>query len=301
MLWGGLLMLASIVVHLSYLGEHSDRLSALLGGIGFGTFIDEVGKFVTQDNNYFYQPAIALIYVTFVLIYLAIRSLHRERPAAPEEYLVNALHEMENVAINDLDREERDRALSYLERSHEGDPLVVALKRLLARTDLVPTPDPPPLVRLRGAAVVLYRRLTARPEFPRVVVGFFVVQLILKVAYIPALLFWPTSTISSLLSFPGAGRADDDPAFSDWAQLASVALSAVFVLLGILHIQSSRGRALRMFQRSILVSIFITQVFMFYRDQWAALVALVFNLFVLAALNFAIDHESTPRAWACQG
>jgi hypothetical protein len=79
---------------------------------------------------------------------------------------------------------------------------------------------------------------------------------------------------------------------AEWLQLGSSLVSAGFVGLGIIAIRSSRREGLRMFQRSILVSIFLTQVFMFYREQWAGLFLLAFNLFVLSALNFMIERET---------
>ncbi|QQS18516.1 hypothetical protein IPL68_00120 [Candidatus Saccharibacteria bacterium] len=42
------------------------RVVAFLGGVGFGVFIDEIGKLITRDNNYFYRPAIGIIYAIFV-------------------------------------------------------------------------------------------------------------------------------------------------------------------------------------------------------------------------------------------
>jgi hypothetical protein len=298
MLWGGLLMLVAIALMLAYIGRGVRQLAAFIGGVGFGTFIDEVGKFVTQDNDYFYQPAVALIYITFVLIYVAVRSIHKEQIAAPEEYLVNALQEMENVAVNDLDEQERDRALSYLERSDPADPLVEALRVLVERTPLVPVPNPHPLTRLRNAAVRRYRGVAGRSWFPRAIVAFFVVQLVVKLAHLAIVLFRPELGLPLAAVFPSFQRAVEGFGFVDWAQLASAALAALFVLLGVVMIPRSRLAALRMFHRSILVSIFLTQVFVFYRDQFGALPILIFNLLVLTGLHFVLDQEAARETAA---
>lgn len=295
MLWGGLLMLAALVVLLSYLGQRSHQAAAVLGGLGFGTFIDEVGKFVTKDNDYFYQPAVALIYLSFVALYMATRSIHGRR-STPKENLVNALQELENVAFGDLDREERDRALLYLERADPADPLARAVAEVLHRTEPVPTPDPHPLRRLRDGAIRLYRWTAAQRWFPRAIVAFFIAQLALKAGQLLVMLFWPARSLRLLPTLPPVGRLVDGLTLTDWAQLASALVSAGLVAVGVALFRRSRLRAFRMFQRSILVSIFVTQVFMFYRDQWAALAGLAFNLAVLAALNFAIEQESLQDA-----
>ncbi len=66
MLWGGLLMLISITLLLAFLGRRVQQLAAVLGGLGFGVFIDEIGKFITSDNNYFFRPTIGILYAIFV-------------------------------------------------------------------------------------------------------------------------------------------------------------------------------------------------------------------------------------------
>ena len=92
LLWGGLLMLIALVLLLSFIGRNLQSSAALLGGIGFGTFIDELGKFITSDNNYFFQPAIPLIYIIFVLLFLSFRELEQHPSPSARTRLANALH-----------------------------------------------------------------------------------------------------------------------------------------------------------------------------------------------------------------
>ncbi len=88
-LWGGLLMIVGLIVLFRYWNPSARRLAALVAGIGFGLFIDEVGKFLTQDNNYFYRPAIALIYVVFILMFLLLRTMGRRKAFEPQELSLN--------------------------------------------------------------------------------------------------------------------------------------------------------------------------------------------------------------------
>src|SRR5512144_438682 len=76
MLWGGLLMAAAMIMLLSFIGRTTHRWGSVVGGLGFGAFIDEIGKFITSNNDYFFQPAVALIYVVFVLTFLTMHVIH---------------------------------------------------------------------------------------------------------------------------------------------------------------------------------------------------------------------------------
>jgi hypothetical protein len=296
MLWGGLLMLAALIILLGFLGRRPKRWGAVVGGVGFGTFIDEIGKFVTRDNDYFYRPAVALIYITFVLTYLALRSVRASRTATHQEYLVNALQEMEEVALKDLQAEERDRALGYLARADVHDPLAAGLSDLLHRTAVMPTPRPGRVARLRRALAARYRDLTRHPAFANAIIVFFVGQLVVKLVHLAVLILDPEpyTTVAARLSL--MARQIEGYSVAEWLQLGSSLVSAGFVALGVITIRRSRREGLRMFQRSILVSIFLTQVFMFYREQWAGLFLLAFNLLILSALDFMLEREARAES-----
>jgi hypothetical protein len=82
LLWGGAGMLIAIVLLLSFLSPVVRRVGAILGGIGLGFFIDELGKFVTSDNNYFFKPTAAIIYIFFIAFYIVSRALQSAAFAA---------------------------------------------------------------------------------------------------------------------------------------------------------------------------------------------------------------------------
>jgi len=82
-LWGGLLLIVAAYLPLVYGNRWALQASAILGGIGVGLFIDEIGKFITQANDYFFPPAFPLIYgfvLLNVLVYQYFRRSHAENP-----------------------------------------------------------------------------------------------------------------------------------------------------------------------------------------------------------------------------
>src|SRR5437588_10194847 len=130
LLWGGLGMLIAIVLLLSFLGRARRHTGAILGGIGFGFFIDEIGKFVTSDNDYFFHPAAGMIYIVFILLLLTIRTLGWRHRWTPAECLSNAMQLLSDSMQRSLSRRERELTHELLLRSDPSDPLVPELKAM---------------------------------------------------------------------------------------------------------------------------------------------------------------------------
>ena len=81
--WGGILLGVGLVTMAVALGTATRFWACLIGGVGFGLFIDEVGKFVTADVNYFYSPASAIIYTVLLASYLLGREAVVRRRLSP--------------------------------------------------------------------------------------------------------------------------------------------------------------------------------------------------------------------------
>lgn len=113
-LWGGLLLFVASILPLVFANRWAYSLGALLSGIGVGLFIDEVGKFITQNNDYFYPPAAPIIYAFFLLTALLYLRIKRPEPRDVRSELYRALDMMEEVLDHDLDPHERSQMRKLL-------------------------------------------------------------------------------------------------------------------------------------------------------------------------------------------
>jgi len=75
---GGLVMTTGMMMDLIFFGEKIKKTAAGVFGLGLGLFIDEIGKYLSKDNNYFFQPAIMLIYIFFIVLFLIYKYLERK-------------------------------------------------------------------------------------------------------------------------------------------------------------------------------------------------------------------------------
>ena len=279
MLWGGLLMLLALMLLLAFLNRSVEHAAAIIAGLGFGTFIDEIGKFVTSDNNYFYRPAISLIYGVFVFAFLVGRTLLGQRPLNQTEALANAVDLLARAPTRQVNPDDLARirhllsladptsgltrlATSYLDelgagREHEG-----------------------PIETLRRRLAAGYAAVMARPWAERALTLGVVIY---AAAAVVGVLLVATST--------PAGAIGDPSTFATVAQVVSTVAGAALVGVGVVRLPSSRVAAYHWFMRGLLVWILLTQMFVFYSSQLAGLGGLAIDLVAYGSLRYALIRE----------
>jgi len=241
MLWGGLGMLVSIAILLSFWNPSMRQLAAAIGGVGFGFFIDELGKFITSDNDYFYQPTIALLYILFIIMFLAVRMVH-------------------------------SKPMTAWERSaNRGIVAAMSVGDQTTRVSRIYT-------RIEDWLQSGYVRLVSTRWFAPVLSVAFIVVAITQII-----------TIVTLIAGKSGGSPPDR--HIPMLEQASSAASTIFIVVGVLLLRRSRLSAYRWFQRSTLVSILVTQVFVFYYSELAAIGGLFAHLLIYFALRVLIARE----------
>jgi len=294
MLWGGLLMMAAIVAFFSFTGHKVLKFASVLGGLGFGTFIDEIGKFLTHDNNYFFRPSISLIYFIFVLIFLAVRALFHNKAFSQKEYLVNAVGLAGEMADNGLDADGKARLLAYLQRCDPVNPLVGAISEIAGHASFRPHQEPPWISKVKSFFRETYKRIAVSPRFEAGIIVFFSAELAIALFTTVMLVFFPEFGFKKMFhALMGGNPASEfaHPSFLGWVEFVSSWFSAFFVFMGIFQIRRKRLEGFRMFEHAVLISILLTQFLAFYREQLGALAGLLLNLAVWMCLRKVIAIE----------
>jgi hypothetical protein len=107
-LWGGLLLFAASLLMMILANRWVYLTGAILAGLGVGLFIDEVGKFITQTNDYFYPAAAPIIYALFLLTVVIYLQVRRPPTYDARAELYRALDGMTELLDNHLEPSELD-------------------------------------------------------------------------------------------------------------------------------------------------------------------------------------------------
>jgi hypothetical protein len=281
-LYGGLLMILALILVFTLLNMSARGGAAFVGGVGFGFFIDEVGKFITNDVNYFFEPSFSVMYVVFIVLFFVVWAIRRAR-LRPHDALANALSLLREERDGTLDPETKRDILLLLDQASPADPLVPVLRDRVRETPTMDRRTFTLYARLRTTLADWYRRVAERRRFTTTLL---VIMAIFGLASL-------ATAISPLTDGRGVDGQSEDVA--SWFETGSAAATAVLIAVGFASWRRSRLAAYRWFKAAVLVSLLITQVFVFYYDQLSALIGVIINLVLYGVLSYVIAREEAQR------
>jgi len=301
-LWGGLLMVAAIGMLLSLLTRTWHLIAAVVGGVGFGLFIDELGKFLTSDNNYFFKPTASLIYAMFIALYLTARELRRFRKLTARENLVNAIEASKDLPLGPISNVTRTHALAWLDAADTSHPLTLFLRRQFEMAN--PTLErKSALTALLNGVRTRYAIIVHGRWFRRVITGVFLLQaagVVLLVGYSLVIAAGAAAgSTDALAEFNATLRAG--PIL--WTTLAGTLVVGAFTVIGVAQLRGSRHRAYRAFETAVLVDLLLVQPFTLLDSGFPGLTQVFIDLALLVSLRYMqreevllkVLHGSTSR------
>jgi hypothetical protein len=287
-LYGGLLMGAAIAIVEIVPGTRARRYAAFIGGIGFGLFIDEVGKFLTKNVNYFFRPAVAIIYAVFVIFYVVVREVVLRRPLTVQRRVAIAAIAAGDLALGQLDSAGQEHALELLD-GVDATPLAKGIRACLTDGSSGELHGETRITKLRERLLSWARVAVNHPAFVPGLSVLFVLQVLGMVGQLLLVVLRPDI---------GLGKGSH---VTDLGTEISTAISAAYAVWGAWLIR--RGDvpgALRVLYRSAIVTLLFTQVFVFVRYQWSGLIGFAAQAIILGALRLAM-HAGAHTVEATKG
>jgi hypothetical protein len=302
MLWGGLLLVIAATLPLLFVGRRVLVLASIASGVGVGLFIDEIGKFVTETNDYFFAPAAPLIYGALLLLTAlwAVVWHRRDVIASAHNVLQDGVEAARAAIDGDLTRQERDRVAADLETIvASGDPASATIAR--RQLDLLRTPElearlaQPGLIESGRMAAIRDRLLPLRLERAIILVGLLwsAFQAALTVLLLAILL---GVGIPDVVSVPeGPVEFPTEPLWSVLALAISAGVGIAGGIAAVLLLRRRERAGLRIAITATLVNLVAGGLLTFYVAQFGAMASAVGQLVLLALL---FDYQGRRAASA---
>ena len=309
MLYGGIMLTAACLLMIIFATPSAIRIGAVLTGIGLGLFFDEVGKFITANNDYFYKPAAPIIYLIALGIALLYFLLSRRaKQPTDHELMVAALENTESLmegqqteqhhhqidvnldriaqTMDDSDYVKLALALREFADSEAVRPGRTHLQRVWGRMELWSLRQ---FVRNYKLITILMLVLLALNGLSSLIT--FTIALVVPVAA-PDL----ARDIQSLYNSVGLHEFSPFLLSVDNIDLLLDFITALITFAGIiLFVTRRRQQGLFWIHLALILQLCVVNVFTFYREQFSAA---LFTLVNLAVLFFVRAYQTNLKQTA---
>lgn len=298
MLWGGLILFFAGVLSVTFQGENILKTCAVLYGVGFGFFIDEVGKFITTDYNYFYAPAAAIIYVFMISTFLVAWYFNKRKQHSPNEEMSYVLEDLKDILEESFYHSRKSELVQRLKlilSSSKDKNLKVFAKDIL---DLINNGryriHKPPKKSFESGLRRIENKFKSIVTYKKTPQYYLLIYVVLKIIYVCLSIFLITSfyyTDSQLFD----GNSSLFPIntarwFVDFYVLLSVVYVVGLFIFFIMFVFKKK-RSLQVFKVLQLFSIFIINIFKFYFEQFSATNDAIFDAFSIYIVNILINRK----------
>lgn len=286
-LWGGALMMIALLLGWLLLGFGARVVAITLGGIGFGLFLDEVGKFVTKDNDYFYGPSAEIMYILVVIVLVGTRVIRDFRPLNAGECLASAAAIAADGVARGLAPHRREIALALVDKA-DADGAdrddVANVRALLSNADNAPA-----------------KLHALQQRVPRLIPGVFRSPRWIPVVGWLLVLAAAAGVVFGLLGIAIGGWYYEDSKVTleldsmsvpTAILLLSAALTLAIALPAMVAWRRNRTvSALRWLRIAALIFTLLNALVDFATEGFGALLNLSIGLFTMAVLSYQIDAE----------
>jgi hypothetical protein len=290
LLWGGLLLVVALLLVQLMVGQRVLLLSALAGGIGVGLFIDEVGKFLTETNDYFFAPAAPIIYGSILLLVLVWLRFRRDRVPSDTEAVQGAIEAVRSLADGRLTRGDRDRAVSRLQaaRPPATSPLALDLAGILGSSHTesrLATGG-----RLDGGTVARLARRLLPDRLERFLIRAGLLLIALSaVLWLLVLLVVLGGGVEGPVTTRGPIEHPEDPVWLALLALVWVVVGVVAGVALVLSLTGRHGRAMEAAQYAVLAGLIAGGLLNLYVSQLEALGGVLLQFLLLLMI---LDQRS---------
>lgn len=295
-LWGGLILFIAVLLNMLFANRLLRIWSAILAGIGVGLFIDEVGKFITQSNDYFYPSAAPIIYGVFLLTLLVYITYRRKKHPDAREELYAITQQLEEILDHDLSAREQREMLDRLKHVQEEckDAQLLSLADHL--TDYLNSKDIETVAEADSIFEKLrtfWERIEDRVLTRRRFKTFLIVALIGLAAW---MIFMPLRVVLTSRSPEQLAillsRLIDERLLKNvtgiyWLESRLIlqgAMGLVLLFSGFLFLIRQERRAINLAYLALLITITVVNILVFYYDQFSTIFSAIFQFILLMAV-----------------
>jgi hypothetical protein len=288
-LWGGIILYIAATLSLIYINPQIHIVGAILSGVGVGLFIDEVGKFITRQYDYFFPAAAPIMYVFFLFVLILVIMIRRPPAVDGRAELVQALEIVREQLYRPLDSTERERIEREMSQVMETDENVLhkeMSRRLLelVRSDTRTVPDKPISWWLRiGARIDLWlseSRLRWVLQVGLVFLGILNLKNPLQVWLEHSI---PNSALVAFLHVHSGRQIEalDSPGLFTTRLILEVLVGLLLLASIIFFLVGKKRVAVNLGFFGLLISLAVLDMLLFYFEQFSTILIVVFQFILL--------------------